>query len=236
MAQLPEAVVWGGTGQAKIAQCLLEQQGIRVGCICDRDASVPSPLEGIPVFHREEELVDWLATRDRDSLCFVAAIGGAGGTSRLRVHDYLTALGLVPVSLVHGSAWVDETATLGDGAQILAMAAVGVAARLGRQCIVNTNATVDHDCVLGDGVHVMPGAVVAGEVTIGAGAVVGSNATVLPRRTVAPGAFVGAGAVVTRDVPPGETVVGVPARRTAPARRPAPSGVSPWFLGPGAGS
>ena len=47
------------------------------------------------------------------------------------------------------------------------------------------------------------------------GAFLGAGAIVLPGVTVGRDAIVGAGAVVTRDVPPGETVVGVPARRAA---------------------
>lgn len=47
---------------------------------------------------------------------------------------------------------------------------------------------------------------------IEAGAFIGVGAILLPGVVVGAGATVGAGAVVTRDVPPGETVVGIPAR------------------------
>jgi UDP-2-acetamido-3-amino-2,3-dideoxy-glucuronate N-acetyltransferase len=50
------------------------------------------------------------------------------------------------------------------------------------------------------------------------GASLGSGAVVLPGVRIGEGATVGAGAVVTRDVPDWSTVVGVPARVTAPAR------------------
>jgi sugar O-acyltransferase (sialic acid O-acetyltransferase NeuD family) len=207
-----EAVIWGGTGQARVVARLLEHLGVRIGCVCDRDPAVAAPVPGVDLFHDERAFLDWLSAREPASTGFVAAIGGNGGASRLTVHAYLVSLGLAPLSVVHPTAWVDGTSTAGDGAQILAMAAVGVGATLGRQCIVNTNATVDHDCRLGDGVHVMPGAVVAGEVELEHWSVIGSNATVLPRVRVGAAAVVGAGAVVTRDVAPGATVVGVPAR------------------------
>ena len=47
------------------------------------------------------------------------------------------------------------------------------------------------------------------------GASIGSGSIILGGVTIGAGALVGAGAVVTRDVPPGERVVGVPARAFA---------------------
>ena len=178
-------------------------------CVCDRNANVQSPISGIPICHSESEFLSWLSSVDRDSLCFVAAIGGANGSGRLTVHAYLSAMGIQPISLTHPTAWVDETVTRGSGDQVLAMAAVGVDVSLGRQCIVNTNATVDHDTQLGDGVHVMPGATIAGQVVIEDEAVIGTNTTILPNLRIGSRAVVGAGAVVTHDVAPLTTVIGV---------------------------
>ncbi len=223
-----DAVIWGGTGQAKVVARLLPGLGVDVACVCDRDPAVVTPFSGVPIFHDEADFLVWLSDRDPATMCFIAAIGGAGGSSRLAVHAYMDTKHIAPFSLLHPTAWADTTASIGDGAQILAMAAVGVDVVIGKQCIVNTHATVDHDCVLGDGVHVMPGAVVAGEVAIEDEAVIGSNATVLPGRRVEAGAFVGAGAVVTRDVPRGETVVGVPERNIAARPRVRQNDTNPW--------
>jgi acetyltransferase-like isoleucine patch superfamily enzyme len=46
------------------------------------------------------------------------------------------------------------------------------------------------------------------------GASIGTAAVIMCGVTIGEGALVGAGAVVTHDVPPGEQVVGVPARVT----------------------
>lgn len=50
------------------------------------------------------------------------------------------------------------------------------------------------------------------ETRVGYGASIGANATILPGIKIGEGAMVGAGSVVTKDVPPGNTVVGVPAK------------------------
>ncbi len=225
---LAGAIVWGVTGQAKVVNQLLISSGCNTLCLCDRDPRVQSPLNGVPIWHTEDAFLGWLGSRSTENLGFVAAIGGFHGDVRLTVHEYFATKGIDPIPLVHPSSWVDPTAFMGPGHQILAMAAIGVSSRLGRQCIVNTNATIDHDCHVGDGVHIMPGATIAGEVAVGDLAVVGSNATVLPHLTIGTAAIVGAGAVVTRDVLPGTTVVGVPARVVPGSRRRLIEGSNPW--------
>ncbi len=52
--------------------------------------------------------------------------------------------------------------------------------------------------------------VIGDDVTIGAGAIILARTN--QSLTIGSGAFIGAGSVVTRDVPPGQTVVGSPAR------------------------
>lgn len=82
----------------------------------------------------------------------------------------------------------------------------------------NVNSAICHDTVIEDFVNVSLGANVAGNVFIGEGAYIGAGSTIVNGRAIDDkihiGAYstVGAGAVVVRNVPPGETVVGIPAR------------------------
>jgi sugar O-acyltransferase (sialic acid O-acetyltransferase NeuD family) len=204
-------VIWGGTGQAKVVRAILEATGFRVIVVFDNSAT-SSPFADVPLCGNWDTFVSW-RTANPGNFSFAVCIGGTRGRDRAAIFSQLIAHGLSPVTAIHSSAWVAETATIGRGCQILGMAAVSEHARLGDACIVNTNASVDHDCSLGTGVHIMPGATVAGEVTIGDFGSVGSNATVLPRVRIGNGAIVGAGAVVTRDVSDDQVVVGCPARQ-----------------------
>lgn len=206
-----DVLIWGASGQALVVSRMIEEQGHRVVALVDRNPERESLFAGVPLL-RPEEVEPWVA-ESAGPLVYVAAIGGTGGRDRLELAARLEGLGLRPLTLVHNRSWVDETAILGAGSQVCAMAAVGVGARVGRQCIINTNSTVDHESILGDGVHVMPGATVAGGVTIHAAATIGSNATVLPFLDIGEDVVVGAGAVVTRSVSAGQKVVGIPARR-----------------------
>ncbi len=167
---------------------------------------------GLQVMHGEKELIDWLVRRSGAELHFAVAVGGSRGRQRIELMDMLLRHGLKAASVVHRTAFVAASASIGECCQILAQSAVGAFTQLGRGVIINTAASVDHDCVLGDGVHLGPGARVAGEVTVDAGAFIGTGAVVLPRIWIGEGAVVGAGAVVTKNVPVGVTVIGNPAR------------------------
>lgn len=208
----PGVLLWGALGQAKVLRPIIEAAGHTVCAVYDRDPGLAPPFNDILFMTEDSALTAWLADHGGRDLAFAVTIGGTFGRERCAIANGLVAKGLRPISAVHPRAWVADSARLGDGCQIMAMAAISEEAVLGRQCLVNTNASVDHECVLGDGAHVMPGATLAGRVTVGDFATIGSNATVLPRVSIGAAAMVGAGAVVTRDVPDDCLVVGVPAR------------------------
>lgn len=97
------------------------------------------------------------------------------------------------VSIIHPRACVSDTAKIGDGTAIMAMAMVGVDVTLGRCVIVNANATVDHDAKMGDFAHLGVGVQVAGGVEIGArawlqvGCCAGYNVKVPENQVIPPG-------------------------------------------------
>lgn len=217
--RMNDAILWGGTGQARVVRPILESTGMRVIRLFDNNQKLRSPFADVPFGGGWTEFLRWRA-EITTHVAFVVCIGGEQGRDRAAISEQLVAQGLRPVNIIHDRAWVADSARLGTGSQILAAAAVCENVELGNFCIVNTAASVDHDCRLGSGVHVMPGATIAGEVLIGDFVSIGANATILPRLQIGVGATVGAGAVVTRDVAAGDTVIGVPARRFARSRLP----------------
>lgn len=211
---MPDIVIWGGTGQAKVVAEALTGTQFQIVAVFDNRV-LPSPLRDVPMHHGQSQFRDWLTKRRAASdtaAFFVVAIGGGNGRARLEIGAWLAEQGLFAATIVHPRAWIAGDAAVGVGSQILAGALIGAQARLGCGVIVNTGASIDHDCVIADGVHVGPGAVVAGEVIVETCAFVGAGATVLPGRRIGADAIVGAGSVVTRDVEAGTVVVGNPAR------------------------
>ena len=140
----------------------------------------------------------------------IVAIGDNRKRSELTTD--LRQSGCNPVTLVHPSAVVAQSAHIGAGTVIFAQAVVQAAARIGSAVIVNTAATVDHDCSVGDGAHLSPGVRLGGEVQVGDYSWLGVGAVVINRTAVGREVTVGAGSCVIGNLPDGVTVVGVPAR------------------------
>lgn len=211
---MKKVLFWGATGQARMLRECLSYDGFQLTALVDANQSITSPFSDVPIYHGKSGFEAWLrVTPDAGEHAFMVAIGSDRGKDRIAIHEYLVAAGLKPISARHPTAYIAESASIGEGAQILPGAIVCVDAQFGKSCIVNTGASVDHECRLGNGVHLCPGVRLAGCVEIGDFATLYTGAIVIPRIKIGEGAIVGAGAVVIRDVAPNAIVVGNPARQ-----------------------
>lgn len=145
-------------------------------------------------------------------LHFFNGVGSVRDT-KLRQNIYERALqnGLTPINVLHPTAIVSPSATLGDGVAVLSHAFVGSRSTLGHNVLVNTGAIVEHDCTVGSHVHIASGATIGGGVRIDDGVHIGLGARIIQGQSIGRNAIIGAGAVVIRDVLPNQIVVGIPA-------------------------
>ncbi|HEX8648036.1 MAG TPA: acetyltransferase [Thermoleophilaceae bacterium] len=160
-------------------------------------------LEGLPI-HWVDDLAGMAETHD--AVCALAT------TARSRFTDQVERLGLRFPPLVHPTAHVSATSTLGAGTIVSPGAVVGARTSVGRHTILNRAVLVGHHTEIGDHCTLNPGANVAGKTVLRDKSFVGMGAKVLGDVEVGYGAVIGAGAVVTRDVPERAVVMGVPAR------------------------
>ncbi len=160
-------------------------------------------LEGRPIVWIDD--VDRLAGTHK-------AICGLGTTKRRLFAEQGASRGLRFATVVHPSARVPASASVGEGSIVSAGVVVGSRAHLGRHVFLNRGSLIGHHTTLADYASVMPGANVAGFCTIGEAAYVAVGAVVVDRVTVGDGALVAAGAVAVADVPAHSQVMGVPAR------------------------
>jgi acetyltransferase-like isoleucine patch superfamily enzyme len=133
---------------------------------------------------------------------------------------------------------------LGAGCFVADGAQVRERCRIGEQVIIGRSVTVENDCLIGEATKLQSGAYLTATsvledhndnyvgrtearfrarkgVTVKRYGRVGGGAVLLPGVTVGVEALMAAGAVVTKDAPPGQIVMGVPARvvREVPAEK-----------------
>jgi UDP-perosamine 4-acetyltransferase len=143
-------------------------------------------------------------------LCVAVAIGD--NTLRAGLGARARALGFALPPLVHPAALVSPSASLGDGAQVMARAMIGPCATIGAFALVNTAAIVEHDCAIGEAAHLAPGAILCGGVRLGARVLFGAGAVARPGLSIGADAVIAPGAALAEDAPPGGRLGGVPAR------------------------
>lgn len=193
----------GGFGRQVLSYAL--ELGLDVSGFVDDD---PHALDGteteLPVLGTTETLAS------RSDHEFVVAVGDPA--ARRRLAHAVTAIGGRLRTLVHPSAVVDRTASIGIGCIICPFVMVGTSARVGQNVLVNAHATAAHDSIVGADSVLAPFAALNGHVSLGEGVFVGTHASLLPGVRVGDFAKVSAGSVVHADVESGSLVAGNPAQ------------------------
>lgn len=200
-----EVVLLGGGGHALVVAEAALLAGWRLGGFLDdrRDAPLAT---GSPAAWWLGAIEDGGALRDRDRIVAVGALA-----LRRTLIDRTRDLAGEWATIVHPTAFLSPSATVGAGTFVGAAAVVHTRATVGHHGIINSGAIVEHECVLGENVHVAPGAVLGGTCSVGSDTLIGMGSRVLPGVRIGRGCIVAAGAVVLRDVPDGTKLAGVPA-------------------------
>ncbi|HEU4657949.1 MAG TPA: acetyltransferase [Capillimicrobium sp.] len=196
----------GGFGREVLAYA--RDAGFDVKGILHDVHEYPGSLDGYDLDHLLLGTIDGYEIAEED----VFAVGLGDPAPRTEVTERLVARGARLATIVHPTAWVAPTATLGAGVVVAPFACVAPDAVVGDWSLLNTYASVGHDARLGRGCILSPYATVNGWVELEAQVFLGTHATVGPRRRVGERSSVSAGSVVLRDVPARSLAAGNPAR------------------------
>lgn len=121
-------------------------------------------------------------------------------------------LGLKPINIIHPSAVIARSVTIGDGTLVGRGVMIEPEVKIGDNCSIHRGSTIGEDCVLEENVWLSGGVNLAAFVTVGKNTMFGTGANTISKRHIGKDVIIGAGAVVIDDVPDAVTVVGVPAR------------------------
>ncbi|MBI4815138.1 MAG: NeuD/PglB/VioB family sugar acetyltransferase [Deltaproteobacteria bacterium] len=202
-------VVYGAGGHGKVVSDAARAQGYDVlGFGDDDEAKRFSGQLGLSVVCIGlSELREFC---DRHRAKVVVAIGEnerrAARFSEMRAHGFELA------TVVHPSAVVSPSATIGAGTVVFAGVVINADATVGQNIIVNTLASIEHDNVIGDHAHICPGVRLGGGVSVGVGTQVGIGSCVRDQTKIGAYSLIGAGSVVVADIGDRVQALGCPAR------------------------
>lgn len=131
---------------------------------------------------------------------------------RRALHQKLAARGARFAKLVHPSAHVAATATIGEGSILAPFTFAGPSSRIGPQCVLNIYASVAHESDLAPYCVLAPYAGTHAEACLGEGVFLGAQAVVTRAVKIGNNAKVAAAAVAYADIPDGANAIGNPAR------------------------
>jgi len=131
---------------------------------------------------------------------------------RRRVAESLGARGANFLTLIHPTAIVAKSATIGTGSVLCPHAIVSDSASTGRCALLNYFSSVGHDASMGDFAVLSPYAALGGGSRLAEDGFLGMHAAIAPRRTVGRGSRVSANSVAMTDAAPFSLVYGVPGR------------------------
>ncbi len=154
-------VILGAGGHAKVVlDAVLSEGKWEVIGFCVDDIVV-----GSKIFDQYKVLDDAsLSHKQIDfTTFFVVAVGD--NMHRKRLYDN-AALKFSPAVIVHATAFVSASASIGKGTVVLAKAVVNAGSYIGENSIVSTGVLIDHDCSIGNNSHLAIGTVVASKVTL----------------------------------------------------------------------
>lgn len=115
-------------------------------------------------------------------------------------------------TLIHPSATILESVTIGMGTIISPNVCVSVDTKIGEHCFFSIGASVGHDCEISDYSSFMPGAVSCGHVKVGECTYIATNASILPGIVVGKNVVLGVASVALEDIPDDVMVYGNPGR------------------------
>ena len=197
----PRVILWGGTGQAKIVRPIVEHYGSKVVAVFDDTPNLSPTFPDIPLYFSWNGFQKWFRIQTNvEDIGFCITIGNPHGRVRLKLHEQLSKVGLIPITIIHPTAWIADSAIVGEGTQIMAGVVIQPNANIGCQCIINGNVYIDHDTVIGNASELVAGSQLMGISKIGENTIIGASSVILSRIIIGSNVSIGAGVIISNNV------------------------------------
>lgn len=202
-------IVLGAGGHAKILIDIIQvsSQYYVEAIIGNIDEEIDT-LMGYSVLKGDHHLTQFFEKGIRN-----VAIGIGGYTNnekRKEIYLRLKSEGFDIVNLIHPSAIISSSVSLGDGVVIFAGVILNAEVEVGNNVIIATGSTIDHESKIESHVLVSAGVTIGAGNLVGEGALLALGSKVISRVNIGSGALIAAGSVVVCDVASNSKIYGVP--------------------------
>ncbi len=160
----------------------------------------------------ENDIPSYEIFKERYGRSVAVALGIGDNRKRKEMFMKLMDDGMDLCTLVHPSATISKSASIGTATVVMPGVVVNADAVVGCGVILNTNSVVEHDCRIGDFVHISPQAALGGGVEIGDLTHIGLSSCVIQSIRIGWKCIVGAGSTVVSDIEECTTSLGSPAK------------------------
>lgn len=170
-------VIYGGGGHAKTCIDVIKQtKSHTIIGIIDDNIKPNTKILDVPVLGKADVLNTLIESGLQN---IVLGIGGVI-SKEFRVTKFINfkRQNLLVPTIIHPSASLEPSVSLGEGNQIMQGAILGSNVSVGDNCIINSGCIVSHDTVIGNNVHIAPGAIIGGGVTIKDNTIIGMGCTI----------------------------------------------------------
>ena len=200
-----QVVVFTGGGHAKMCIEILKQtRQYEIYGISDINYPDLKEVLGIPVLGDNEILPELYEQGYRKMVNGLGTV--ANHPLRKEMYCKYKSMGFEFPNLIHPTAMVEPSVSMGEGNQIMMGAIVGPCVKIGSNCIVNSGAIVSHDSVISDHVHIAPGAVLGGSVKVGENTLIGMGTTIYFGVKIGSNVVIHNGCNIYSDVPDGAVI------------------------------
>ena len=132
-------ILWGGTGQAKVIRPIVEYYNSTIDAVFDDTPNLKSPFDDIKLYHGYKDFLEY-KKNIKEEIGFIVTIGNNKTTNnqqaRIKISNLLKKAGLLPITIVHPTAFVDSNVEIGEGVQISAGANIISESKIGNYCII----------------------------------------------------------------------------------------------------
>ena len=194
----------GASGHGKVIADIAKAMGVASIVFFDDRWNEMNRLYGYDVIGSVDD-----ASKNKEKVYDAAIVSIGNAVVRQKIQERLS---LVSPALIHPSASISNSVSLGEGSVVMPNAVINADTRVGKGVIVNSGAIVEHDCVIDDFAHICPNTALGGGVHVGRRSWIGIGSSIIQLKRIGDDVTVGAGSIIIRDVPNGQTVVGNPAK------------------------